>query len=140
MMIFSFFLEIIRQSKLKLSNMSVIKNDKNTSIAARHRKMTWKTRRLICIFYLVQNFALCIFGYSSLKLILIALYFNLDKLLVDRQLSLTHSIWQIRPLFTRSVWNMGEIISIFGLKMMVKSGLERIFLKFLHVQGLFQTS
>ena len=28
----------------------------------------------------------------------------------------------------------------FGLKMMVKSGLEKIFLKFLHAQGLFQTS
>jgi hypothetical protein len=31
-------------------------------------------------------------------------------------------------------------INIFGLKMMVKSGLEKIFLKFLHAQGLFQTS
>jgi hypothetical protein len=31
-------------------------------------------------------------------------------------------------------------INIFGLKMMMKSGLEKIFLKFLHAQGLFQTS
>ena len=31
-------------------------------------------------------------------------------------------------------------IDIFGLKMMVKSGLEKIFLKFLHAQGPFQTS
>ena len=31
-------------------------------------------------------------------------------------------------------------INIFGLKMMVKSGLEKIFLKFLHAQGLFQTT
>ena len=31
-------------------------------------------------------------------------------------------------------------IHIFGIKMMVKSGLEKIFWKFLHVQGLFQTS
>ena len=31
-------------------------------------------------------------------------------------------------------------INIFGLKMMVKSGVEKIFLKFLHAQGLFQTS
>ena len=30
-------------------------------------------------------------------------------------------------------------INIFGLKMMVKSGLEKIFLKFLHAQSLFQT-
>ena len=29
-------------------------------------------------------------------------------------------------------------INIFGLNMMVKSGLEKIFLKFLHAQGLFQ--
>ena len=28
--------------------------------------------------------------------------------------------------------------TIFGLKMMVKSGLEKIFLKFLHAQSLFQ--
>ena len=31
-------------------------------------------------------------------------------------------------------------ITIFGLKIMVKSGLEKIFLKFLHAQGHFQTS
>ena len=31
-------------------------------------------------------------------------------------------------------------INIFGLKMMVKSGLEKIFLKFLHAQGAFQAS
>ena len=31
-------------------------------------------------------------------------------------------------------------INIFGLKMMVKSGLEKIFLKFLHAQGPYQTS
>jgi len=31
-------------------------------------------------------------------------------------------------------------INIFGQKMMVKSGLEKIFLKFLHAQGFFQTS
>ena len=30
--------------------------------------------------------------------------------------------------------------NIFGLNMMVKSGLEKTFLKFLHAQGLFQTS
>ena len=30
--------------------------------------------------------------------------------------------------------------NIFGIKMMVKSGLEKIFLKFLHAQGPFQTS
>ena len=28
-------------------------------------------------------------------------------------------------------------INIFGLKMMMKSGLEKIFLKFLHAHGLF---
>ena len=31
-------------------------------------------------------------------------------------------------------------INSFGLNMMMKSGLEKIFLKFLHAQGLFQTS
>ena len=31
-------------------------------------------------------------------------------------------------------------IIIFGLKMTVKIGLEKIFLKFLHVQSLFQTN
>ena len=31
-------------------------------------------------------------------------------------------------------------IIIFGLKMMVKSGLEKIFLKSLHAQSLFQTN
>ena len=31
----------------------------------------------------------------------------------------------------------GGNFSISGLKMMVKSGLEKIFLKFLHVQGIF---
>ena len=31
-------------------------------------------------------------------------------------------------------------INIFGLKLMVKSGLEKIFLKFLHAQDPFQTS
>ena len=31
-------------------------------------------------------------------------------------------------------------IIIFGLKMMVKSGLEKMFLKFLHAQSLFQTT
>ena len=31
-------------------------------------------------------------------------------------------------------------INIFGLKMMVKSGLEKMFLKFLYAQGIFQTS
>ena len=30
-------------------------------------------------------------------------------------------------------------INVFGLKMMVKSGLEKIFLKFLHAQSLFWT-
>ena len=30
--------------------------------------------------------------------------------------------------------------NILGLKMMVKSGLEKIFLKFLHAQSLFQTN
>ena len=40
----------------------------------------------------------------------------------------------IQPLFTRSKWNMGEMVeTIFGLKMMMKIGLEKIFLKFLHV-------
>ena len=39
-------------------------------------------------------------------------------------------------LFSRSKWNMGEIP---GLKMMVKSGLEKIFLKFLHVLTIFIT-
>jgi hypothetical protein len=29
-------------------------------------------------------------------------------------------------------------INIFGLKMMVKSGLEKVFLKFLHAQNHFQ--
>ena len=29
-------------------------------------------------------------------------------------------------------------INIFGLKMMVKSGLEKIFLKFLHAQAIFR--
>ena len=32
----------------------------------------------------------------------------------------------------------GPEISIFGLKLMMKSGLEKIFLKFLHAQRLFQ--
>ena len=32
----------------------------------------------------------------------------------------------------------GSKNNIFGLKMMVKSGLEKIFLKFLHAQSLFQ--
>ena len=31
-------------------------------------------------------------------------------------------------------------IDLFGLKMMVKSGLEKMFLKFLYAQGIFQTS
>ena len=36
--------------------------------------------------------------------------------------------------------NLGWIVwanTIFGLKMMVKSGLEKVFLKFLHVQAIF---
>ena len=45
---------------------------------------------------------------------------------------LTHSIWQIQLWCPRSKWNMGEIFSISGLKMMMKSGVGKIFLKFLH--------
>ena len=41
---------------------------------------------------------------------------------------LTHSIWEIQTSFT---------YSYFGLKMMVKSGLEKIILKFLHAQAIF---
>ena len=44
--------------------------------------------------------------------------------------SLTHNRWEIQPYLTRSKWNMGV-----GLKMMVKSGLENIYLRFLHAQS-----
>ena len=37
--------------------------------------------------------------------------------------SLTHNMAMIQPSFTSSKWNMGEN---FGLKMIVKSGLEKI--------------
>ena len=47
-------------------------------------------------------------------------------------LHLTHSIWQIQLWCPRSKWNMGEILAFSGLKMMMKSGLGKIFLKFLH--------
>jgi hypothetical protein len=40
-------------------------------------------------------------------------------------------------LFTRSMWNMGEILAFLGIKMTVKSGVEKIFLKFLHAQAIF---
>ena len=38
---------------------------------------------------------------------------------------LTHSIWQIRPLFPPVKMECGWNFSISGLKMMVKSGLEK---------------
>ena len=39
----------------------------------------------------------------------------------------------------QSKWNMGEILAFLGsgLKMMMKSGLEKIFLKFLYAQAIF---
>ena len=43
-----------------------------------------------------------------------------------------HTENDIQPLCPQSKWNMGEIFSNSGLKMMVKSGPEKIFLKFLH--------
>ena len=40
-------------------------------------------------------------------------------------------------IFTLKMESVPEII-IFGLKMMVKSGLEKIFLKFLHRKAIFE--
>ena len=37
---------------------------------------------------------------------------------------LTHNMAMIQPLFSSSKWNMGEMLPFFGLKMIVKSGLE----------------
>ena len=48
---------------------------------------------------------------------------------------LTHRIRQIRPLSPKSKWSMGEILAF--LAMMMKSGLEKIFLKFLHAITIF---
>ena len=45
---------------------------------------------------------------------------------------LMHIIWQIRPLFPPVKMEYGWNFSISGPKIMVKSGLENIFLKFLH--------
>ena len=82
--------------------------NKNTPIDSRHRRITRISQplvayllilvgqmhkiRLRCIFISGQNCTICIFGHSSPKLTLIFLYFNLDKLQVDRQLPLTHSM------------------------------------------------
>ena len=46
---------------------------------------------------------------------------------------LTHNMAMIQPLFTSSKWNMGEILP-FLAKMMMKSGLEKFFLKLLHAE------
>ena len=61
--------------------------------------------------------------------------------------SLAYSVVSINKQYMRNpdtvyVLKMEHVskINIFGLNMMVKSGLEEIFLKFLHAQGLFQTS
>ena len=51
--------------------------------------------------------------------------------------TLTHNMAMIQPSFTSKKWNMGEILPFFGLKMMVKSGLEKMFLKFLHAEAIF---
>ena len=48
--------------------------------------------------------------------------------------TLTHNMAMIQPSFTSSKWNMGDI---FGQKMMMKSGLEKMFLKFLHAEAIF---
>ena len=62
--------------------------------------------------------------------------------------NLTHNMAMIQRVKTQYMRNPDIVyilkmeyvskINIFGLKMMVKSGLEKIFLKFLHAQGLFQ--
>ena len=49
---------------------------------------------------------------------------------------ITFALTIVSPVKIEYGWN----ISISGLKMMVKNGLEKIFLKFLHALGLFQTS
>ena len=63
------------------------------------------------------------------------------KLCFADEYTLTHNIGQNHPdmVYVLKMEYM-SIINIFGIKMMVKSGLEKIFLKFLHAQGLFQTS
>ena len=50
-------------------------------------------------------------------------------------LFLTHNMAMIQPSFTSSKWNMGEILQFF-----VKSGLEKIFLKFLPEEAIFSNS
>ena len=50
---------------------------------------------------------------------------------------LTHDMAMIQALFTSSKWNMDETLPFFSLKMIVKSGLEKIFLKLLHSEAIF---
>ena len=63
------------------------------------------------------------------------------KLCFANEYTLTHNTYMRNPdmVYVLKMEYM-SIINIFGIKMMVKSGLEKIFLKFLHAQGLFQTS
>ena len=50
---------------------------------------------------------------------------------------LTPNIWQTELWFARSKLSMWQKIILFGLKIMMKSGLEKIILKFLHAQAIF---
>ena len=52
---------------------------------------------------------------------------------------LTHNMWEIQTWFTLLKMEHVSKIKILGLRMMVKSGLEKIFLKILHAQRVFQT-
>ena len=49
--------------------------------------------------------------------------------------SLTYNIWEIHLSFTGSKWNLYLKLTFFGLKIMVKSGLD--FFKFFHLQNYF---
>ena len=62
------------------------------------------------------------------------------KLCFANEYTLTHNTYMRNPdmVYVLKMEYM-SIINIFGIKMMVKSG-EKIFLKFLRAQGLFQTS
>ena len=44
---------------------------------------------------------------------------------------------EIQLYLTRSKWNTGKTFTIFDPKMMLKSGLDKIFLKFFHGEAIF---
>ena len=53
--------------------------------------------------------------------------------IVQKDMNIEQVLYDKSDYFCLVKWNMGEIFSISGPKMIVKSGLEEIFLKFLYV-------